>query len=77
MSADLFADISNLDLDLLLVDKTKEFNLTKDTFASAIESIMEDTPLPPLIFHTLQKIYENYRPLHDFLAKVFGTFRVV
>lgn len=59
------------DLDLLLVDQTKEFNLTKDVFANAVE-ILVDTPNLPssLILHTIQKIQENYPALNGYLSNI-------
>lgn len=59
-------------MDLLLVDQTKEFNLTKDVFANAVE-ILVDTPNLPsssLILHTIQKIQENYPALNGYLSNI-------
>ena len=61
---------STLDLDLLLIDKAKEFNLSKDVYASAIENLVDDQPFPTLLFHTLQKIHENYASLNSFLGNM-------
>lgn len=59
-------------MDLLLVDHTKDFNLTKDVFANSIEVLIDSSnlPLPSLLFHTIQKIQENYPALNGFLANV-------
>jgi symplekin len=58
-------------LDLLMVDQSKEFNLTKEVFANSIEQLIEEEPFPPLLFHSFQKIYENYPALNGFLSNVF------
>ncbi|KAI1712308.1 symplekin [Ditylenchus destructor] len=58
-------------LDLLMVDSTREFNLSKEHFANSIEALIEDVPMPALLFHSLQKINENYPALNGFLSNVF------
>lgn len=61
---------SNLDLTLLLLDKDKEYQLTKDMFAQAIEQLIEVDPFPQIIFHTFQKLHEHYSALNGFLSNV-------
>uniref|UniRef100_A0A915DGI2 Symplekin C-terminal domain-containing protein n=1 Tax=Ditylenchus dipsaci TaxID=166011 RepID=A0A915DGI2_9BILA len=60
-----------LNLDLLMVDQAKEFNLNKEVFANSIEHLIEEVPMPSLLFHSLQKVHENYPALNGFLSNVF------
>lgn len=57
-----------LDLDILLTDK--EFSLSRELVANAIENLI-DEPISSLFFHTLQKVHENYSSLNGFLSNVF------
>lgn len=49
----------------------KEFSLSREVVASAIENLIDEPTLSSLFFHTLQKVHENYSSLNGFLSNVF------
>lgn len=57
-------------LDLLLVDPNREFNLGKDVLATTVEVLLNDTAFPPLLLHTVQRIHESHSALNGFLSNV-------
>jgi hypothetical protein len=44
--------------------------LSKDVLATTIEILLNDTPFPALLFHTLQRIHECHPALNGFLTNV-------
>ncbi|KAI3418914.1 hypothetical protein GPALN_008011 [Globodera pallida] len=57
-------------MDILLVDANKEFTIGKDVLANTVETLLNDDPLPPVLFHTIQRIHENHPALNGFLSNV-------
>ncbi|KAL3096947.1 hypothetical protein niasHS_002663 [Heterodera schachtii] len=57
-------------LDILLVDANREFTIGKDVLANTVETLLNDEPLPPVLFHTIQRIHENHPALNGFLSNV-------
>ncbi|CAD5225913.1 unnamed protein product [Bursaphelenchus okinawaensis] len=56
--------------DLLLVDKTGLFQLGKEVVAQAIELLLNEYPISKLLHHSLQKIYERYPSLKNFIINM-------
>ena len=57
-------------MDLLLEDPNKEYSLSKDVLASAVEALLKESPFPVLLFHTVQRIHEQHAALNGFLSNV-------
>lgn len=60
------------DVDLLIVDQEGVYQLGKDVVAAAVEELISERPLPRLLYHSLQKIYEQHPSLKGFLTNVVG-----
>uniref|UniRef100_A0A1I8BMH1 DUF3453 domain-containing protein n=1 Tax=Meloidogyne hapla TaxID=6305 RepID=A0A1I8BMH1_MELHA len=57
-------------LDILLVDTAREFSFGKDVLAIAIETLINDTVFPIVLFYTIQKVNESHPALNGFLTGV-------
>ncbi|KAL7071482.1 hypothetical protein ACQ4LE_009472 [Meloidogyne hapla] len=57
-------------LDILLVDTAREFSFGKDVLAIAIETLINDTVFPIVLFYTIQKVNEAHPALNGFLTGV-------
>jgi hypothetical protein len=52
------------------LDPDNNYNLSKELVASAIEELVEEDPLPKLLYQTLQKLGENQPALRSFLLNI-------
>ena len=56
---------------MLLVDRDREFNLTKDVIANSLETMLVEVPVPPLLIqHSLDKIRDHHPALNSFLSNI-------
>ncbi|GMS80132.1 hypothetical protein PENTCL1PPCAC_2307 [Pristionchus entomophagus] len=49
---------------------TAHRSMTKEAISSGIEELLRERPVPQLLFHTIEVVYELYNPLHAFLSNV-------
>lgn len=49
---------------------TAHRSMTKEVISSGIEELLREKPLPQLIFHTIEVVYELHNALHAFLSNV-------
>ncbi|KAI6186995.1 Symplekin [Aphelenchoides besseyi] len=57
-------------IDQLIVDPDHVYQLSKEFIAKAIEDLLSRDPLPKLLYHTIQKVYDNIGSLKGFLLNV-------
>jgi symplekin len=60
-------------IDQLIVDSEKQYHLSKEKIASAIEELLNEKELPKFLYHTLQKIIDNLPALRSFLTIVLQS----
>ena len=58
------------DIDQLIVDTDGTYQLSKELIARAIEDLLQEDPLPKLLYHTIERVYSNVPALKGFLINV-------